>query len=111
VESELRALFRTRVRDEWIRLLHQADVCAGPLLALDEVVRDPQLTGRGLFTEVEHPELGPIRQVAFPVGLSRTPAQITSPPPALGEHTDEVLGALGYDAAAIGSLRREGVVA
>jgi len=111
VESELRQLFRARPRAAWVELLHQADVCAGPVLRLDEVVRDPQLVGRGLFTEVEHPKLGAVPQVAFPVQMSGTPARVTAPPPELGEHTDEVLRGLGYDGAAIGALRRDGVVA
>ena len=66
-----------RARAPWVELLHQADVCAGPVLRLDEVVRDPQLVGRGLFTEVEHPKLGAIRQIAFPVQMSATPARVT----------------------------------
>src|SRR5262249_24102683 len=111
VEVELRELFRTRTRTEWVELLQQADVCAGPVLTLDEVVRDPQLGQRGLVTELEHPKLGPLRQVAFPVQMSGTPAQVATPPPELGEHTDEVLRGLGYDAAAIAALRRDGVIA
>ena len=111
VERELRRLFRTRTRAEWVELLHQADVCAGPVLTLDEVVRDPQLVQRGLFTEVEHPRLGAVRQVGFPVRLSATPGRVVTPPPELGEHTDQVLHGLGYDAAAIAAFRRDGVVA
>jgi crotonobetainyl-CoA:carnitine CoA-transferase CaiB-like acyl-CoA transferase len=109
-ETELRALFRTRPRDEWVRLLHSEDVCAGPVLAMDEVVRDPQLRARGLFQEVAHPTLGPIPQVAFPVKLSATPARMETAPPALGAHTEAILGELGYDGAAIEALRREGAI-
>jgi crotonobetainyl-CoA:carnitine CoA-transferase CaiB-like acyl-CoA transferase len=111
VEGELRRLFRTRSRAEWVALLHQVDVCAGPVLGLDEVVRDPQLVQRGLFTEVEHPKLGPVRQVAFPVRLSATPGRVATPAPELGEHTDEVLRGLGYAPEAILTFRRDGVVA
>jgi crotonobetainyl-CoA:carnitine CoA-transferase CaiB-like acyl-CoA transferase len=111
VEAEMRELFRTRSRAAWVELLHQADVCAGPVLRLDEVVRDPQLTGRGLFTEVEHPKAGTVPQVAFPVQMSATPARVTVPPPELGEHTDDVLRELDYEPAAIAALRRDGVVA
>ena len=111
VEAELRELFRTRPRAAWVELLQQADVCAGPVLRLDEVVRDPQLVGRGLFTEVEHPKLGQIPQIAFPVQMSGTPARVTAPPPELGEHTDEILQGLGYDGVGIEDLRRDGVVA
>ena len=111
VEAELRGLFRTRTRAEWVELLHRGDVCAGPVLALDEVIEDPQLVQRGLFTEVVHPKLGRVPQVAFPVKMSGTPARVETPPPELGEHTDAVLGELGYDASAISALRRDGVIA
>jgi crotonobetainyl-CoA:carnitine CoA-transferase CaiB-like acyl-CoA transferase len=111
VEVTLRELFRTRTRTEWTALLHEADVCAGPVLALDEVVRDPQLRQRGVFAEVTHPKLGPVPQVAFPVRMSATPGRVETPPPELGEHTDEILRALGYDASAISGFRRDGVVA
>jgi crotonobetainyl-CoA:carnitine CoA-transferase CaiB-like acyl-CoA transferase len=111
VEEELRGLFRTRTRGDWVELLHQADVCAGPVLALDEIVRDPQHVQRGLFTEVDHPKLGPVQQVAFPVRMSATPGRVVAPPPELGEHTDAVLRGLGYDADAIAAFRRDGVVA
>jgi crotonobetainyl-CoA:carnitine CoA-transferase CaiB-like acyl-CoA transferase len=59
---------------------------------------------------MRHPVLGPVDQVAIPFELSATPASIRTPPPLLGEHTDEILGTAGYDAAAIASLRERGVV-
>ncbi len=95
VEAELRALFRTRTRDEWVRLLHTADVCAGPVLTLDEVMRDPQFRQRGMFEAVQHPTLGSLPQVAFPVKLSETPAEMPTAAPDLGTHTDEILGPRG----------------
>ena len=109
-EAEVRAIFRTRPRDEWVTLLQSVDVCAGPVLSMDEVVRDPQLGARGLFQEVCHPVLGRIPQVAFPVKLSETPGRMESAPPGLGAHTEEILVGLGYDAAALAALRREGAI-
>jgi crotonobetainyl-CoA:carnitine CoA-transferase CaiB-like acyl-CoA transferase len=111
VEATLRGLFRTRTRAEWVALLQEADVCAGPVLSLDEVVRDPQLRQRGLFAEVSHPKLGRVPQIAFPVQMSRTPGRVATPPPELGAHTDEVLSDLGYDSATISGFRRDGVIA
>src|SRR5262249_13260973 len=75
------------------------------VLALDEVVRDPQLVRRGLFAEIEHPKLGPVRQVAFPAQMSETPARLRTPAPEHGEHTDELLPGLGYDAPTLAALR------
>src|SRR5262249_18286742 len=109
-EAEVRAIFRTKTRDEWVRLLQSDDVCAGPVLGMDEVVRDPQLTARGLFQAVRHPLLGVIPQVAFPVKLSETPGRVDSPPPALGADTEAVLAELGYDAEAVAALRRQGAI-
>ncbi len=109
-EAEVRAIFRTKPRDEWVRFLQTEDVCAGPVLALDEVTHDPQLTHRGLFREVVHPTLGPVPQLAFPVKLSDSPGRMDTAPPALGAHTEEILAALGYDAAAVAALRREGAI-
>jgi len=109
-EAEVRALFRTKPRDAWVRLLQSDDVCAGPVLDVDEVVRDPQLVHRGLFGEVAHPTLGPIPQVAFPVKLSASPARMDTAPPALGADTDEILAGLGYDRDAIAALRRDGAI-
>ena len=57
-----------------------------------------------------HPVLGTIRQVGPPFALAATPAAVRTAPPLLGEHADEVLGELGYDAAAIRGLREAGVV-
>jgi crotonobetainyl-CoA:carnitine CoA-transferase CaiB-like acyl-CoA transferase len=110
VEADVRAIFRTRPRDEWVRLLHTEDVCAGPVLGVDEVVRDPQLTARGLFQAVRHPTLGAVPQIAFPVKLSATPGRMDSAPPELGADTEAILTELGYDAAGIAALRREGAI-
>jgi crotonobetainyl-CoA:carnitine CoA-transferase CaiB-like acyl-CoA transferase len=111
VEAELRALFRTRTRDQWVELLRQADVCAGPVLRFDEVPHDPQVAHRKLFGSLRHPTLGEIPQIAFPVKLSATPARVELPPPALGEHTDEILASIGYDRATIAALRDAGAIA
>jgi len=59
---------------------------------------------------VPHPGHGLVRMLGFPIKLAATPCQVRRPAPVLGEHTDEILSALGYDAAAREGLRVQGVV-
>jgi formyl-CoA transferase/CoA:oxalate CoA-transferase len=63
-----------------------------------------------MTVEVEHPALGVLRQAGIPIEFAATPGAIRTAPPLLGEHTDEILGKLGLDRAAIERLRTDGVV-
>jgi len=71
---------------------------------------DPQVQHIQAAAKVKSRKLGEFRIVNQAVGLSRTPATIATAPPELGEHTNEVLAALGYDAAAIDALRQKKVI-
>ena len=92
-----------------VERLVEADIPVAPVYQLDQVVADPQVAARGMVVEVDHPKAGPVRQPGFPVRFSGAPVAL-GPAPSLGQHSDEVLGDLGYDAAAIAALRKEGVV-
>jgi crotonobetainyl-CoA:carnitine CoA-transferase CaiB-like acyl-CoA transferase len=110
IAEQLSAIFRTGRRDDWLRRLIAKDVPAAPINTLDEVFADPQVKTYGFPIEVEHPKMGKMKLVGNAVDMSRTPPAIDRPPPVLGEHTDEILNSLGYDAAALASLRAKGVV-
>jgi len=110
VEADLRAIFKTKTREEWLALFKGKDVCVGPVLDFSEVSADPHVKHRGLFQTVERPGGGSIPQVGFPVQLSATPAGITRPAPELGEHTESLLSSLGYSAAEISRFRERGVI-
>jgi glutaryl-CoA transferase len=102
--------FRTRPSAEALRALREAGVPGGPINDLAAVFADPQVLARGMVETVAHPTLGELPLPGIPFKLSRTPASVRSAPPLLGEHTDEVLAWLGYDAPAIRQLRADGTV-
>ena len=79
---------------EWIALLEPIGVPVGPINRLDEVYADPQVQHRGMQIDVPHPLSGVIPLVANPIKYSRTPLHYDTPPPLLGEHTENVLRAL-----------------
>jgi len=97
-----------KTRDEWVKVLIEADVPCAPVLSLDEVVADKHLRKRGVFPEVDNADGGKVKQVAYPAKFSETPPQIRRLPPALGEHTQEILEWLGYTPAEIEELRQKG---
>jgi formyl-CoA transferase/CoA:oxalate CoA-transferase len=103
-------LLRSATSDEWVARLDAAGVPVGPIQTVDQALADPQVVARGLVTEVEHPEAGRLKTIACPVRLTRTPASVRSAPPLLGQHSDEVLGQLGYSAARIRELHEAGAV-
>ncbi|MBI3058155.1 MAG: CoA transferase [Deltaproteobacteria bacterium] len=106
----LQPIFSGGRREEWLQRLQARDVPCAPLNTLGEVFDDPQVREYGFPIEVEHPRMGKMRLVGSGVELSRTPPGIKMPPPTLGEHTGEVLGALGYSQDAITKLKDLGVV-
>ena len=95
---------------EWIEILNKAGVPTGPIYKMDEVFADPQVRHLGVAQKVAHKTLGELELVGQPVTLSRTPSKLRRATPERGEHTAEVLGALGYDASALAKLKERGVI-
>lgn len=107
---EVAEVFRQRTRDEWALFAGEHDCCLEPILDLDEVLESDLVRAREMVVELDQPGIGPVKQVGFPIKLSRTPATIDRAAPALGQQTEEVLRSIGYDDARINRLRDEGVV-
>ena len=106
----LEARFRTASSASWLRALAEAEVPSGPINDILTAFGLPQSRARAMDVTVQHPVLGAIRQVGLPIKLSATPGSVRTAPPLLGEHTDEILTELGFDAAAVADLRARGVV-
>jgi len=110
LNAEINKSLAARTTAEWIEILIRGEVPCGPIYSIDQVFADPQVKHIGAAATVKSRKLGEFRIVNQAVRLTRTPATIAAAPPELGEHTDEILGGLGYDAAAIEALRQKKVI-
>ena len=101
-----------RPSEEWVTVLNEARVPCGPINSIDRTMTDPQVRHLGIEKVMAHPELGDVGVVGQAATLSRTGGRpdVRLHTPDQGEHTGEVLAALGYDGAAVEALRAEGVI-
>jgi formyl-CoA transferase/CoA:oxalate CoA-transferase len=107
----LEAIFSGRTTAEWLGRLQAEGVPAAPIQTVDQALSDPQVLLREMVVDLEHPKLGTLKTLGSPIKPAGAPAFRPAPPPALGEHTDALLGGLlGYPPARIEALRRQGVV-
>jgi crotonobetainyl-CoA:carnitine CoA-transferase CaiB-like acyl-CoA transferase len=108
--ARIESITVTQPRAHWLALLDANDIPCGPINNYEQVFADPQVVAREMVVETDHPTLGHLKTLGSPIKMSATPADVSRRAPRLGEHTDEVLGEAGLDAAAIAALRRSGAV-
>ena len=103
------AVFLQRSAAEWLALLEERGIPAGPVRFVEELFDDAQVQANGLVAELEHRDAGKVRMVGPLANFSETPLE-ASAPPALGEHTDEILRELGYAPEEITGYRNGGAL-
>jgi len=106
----IESILTTQDAGHWLDAFEAAGVPAGPIYTVDAMFEDRQVKHLGIAQPVSHPVIGDYRVIGEPVGLSRTPAGVATPTPDAGDHNDEILAELGYDAAAIVALRASGAI-
>ena len=106
--AQVAEIFRGRTREEWRAFNNQHDAMIEPVLELDEALSSELVREREMVISYEQPEFGEVKQLGFPIKLSRTPADVHRPAPALGEHTMEVLQEAGYSSEEVQALEESG---
>jgi len=113
--SEMYELVKTwmlgKTRQELWKGLRAIDYFGAPVLSMGEVIEDEHIKERKAFIDRDHPTAGPTKLLAPWIHMSKTPASIRTDSPALGQHTDEVLGGiLGLSTTELSDLRNQGIV-
>jgi crotonobetainyl-CoA:carnitine CoA-transferase CaiB-like acyl-CoA transferase len=111
LHAVLASCFLTADRVHWLDRLAAADVPAGPIQRFDELFMDPGLTELEVVDTVRHPAAGEMQLIGPGFTLQGLDRSCVLAPPLLGEHTDGILGRLGFDENEIARLRTSGVVA
>src|SRR3990167_9470465 len=110
IDAMIEAWTEERTKHEVQEILAGAGVPCGAVLDSTEVLADPHLRASGMIVPLEHPRRGPYPMPANPVRLSDSPTEVVRAP-LLGEHNAEVYSRLlGYGAAELDALRRDGVI-
>ena len=109
-EAPIVAFIAARSLAENMAIFEHAEVTAAPVYDIDQFMADPHVLAREILVDLPDAEIGRLPMHNIIPRLSETPGRLRRPAPELGEHTAEVLGALGLDRAAIEVLAREGIV-
>jgi crotonobetainyl-CoA:carnitine CoA-transferase CaiB-like acyl-CoA transferase len=94
----------------WVDALNAKGIPSGDVVSLEIALTSEQARHRQVIEEVETPDIGKIKIFNMTAKFSKTPAEITSPPPRLSEHTAEILSGLGYTADGMKALKEKQVI-
>ena len=106
VELALSEAFMTRTREEWFEALKDANISVGKVYSLEEALDDQHAQQRGMILEIETSDIpeGKVRQVATSIHLSETPGRVGHLGSVVGQHTEQILLELGFNAEAVADL-------
>jgi crotonobetainyl-CoA:carnitine CoA-transferase CaiB-like acyl-CoA transferase len=110
LEPVLVEILAAHSADEWAAIMDRAGVPCSPINTIDKVLALPQVLQQKLVVDLPREDIPAFRMPGIAIKLSETPGTARLPPPRLGEHTDAVLGELGYGAVEVTRLRAGGVV-
>ncbi|SEN25096.1 formyl-CoA transferase [Mesobacillus persicus] len=110
LEQEIEEITKQQEAFYWIEKCEQAGVPAGPINNFGEAMNNEHYLARDMVKELEHPVIGKMKVIGSPTKFSDTPAEIKTPAPLLGQHSETVLQELGYESERIQKLIDRGVI-
>jgi formyl-CoA transferase len=108
LSRKLQQVFREETADHWVGLLDDAGLPVGHVLTLTEALNDPQARHNQMTVRYEHPTAGPVTLTGSPMRVDGSPVRAAAPPPALGQHTRQLLQELGLDPGTIEQMVEAG---
>ncbi|MFW9901631.1 MAG: CaiB/BaiF CoA transferase family protein, partial [Candidatus Thorarchaeota archaeon] len=108
--KEIQTEVLKKTQNEWISIFKNLDACVMPVNTFAEACEDPQIKARNMVLEIEHPKFGNVQNVASPIKYSRTPLNIRSLAPKMGQQTEDILKSLGYLDDDIRSFKKKGII-
>jgi crotonobetainyl-CoA:carnitine CoA-transferase CaiB-like acyl-CoA transferase len=108
-EAPIAGFIAAHTLEENMRVFREAEVTAHPVYEIDQFLDDPHVQARGIVVEAPDAEAGSVLMHGIIPRLSATPGRLRRPAPALGQHTRELLEAIGYGADRIAALAAQGV--
>ncbi len=111
LEPILSSVMLQKTTQQWIELFLEQGIACGPVNSIPQVVEDPHVNSRGMFHEIEYPNLGKVKTVGSPIRLSDSEPEVLRPAPGLGEHSESILKRiLELQTEEITQLRQEGII-
>jgi len=106
----LEEVLKQRSTEEWIGIFEREGMLSGPVYEYSQLFSDPQVEQNEMVVQFTYPSVGKIRTSGIPVKLQKTPGKIKTPPPTVGQHTEEILAELGYTEDEINHLKETKVI-
>jgi len=110
INAAIEAITATKPTAHWMKAFEDAGIPCGPIYTIDQTFNDPQVKHLGIASPVMHPRLGKLELVGSPINFFGTEKKIRTATPEGGQHTDEIMGELGYSKSDIEKFHKAGVV-
>jgi len=110
VREEIAGFFKTKSRDEWLKVAEVHDVCLSSIHEMEDLEKDPQLQARQMIIETEHESGLKLKGVGIPIKFSESKPYAPEPAPDVGQHSIEILKEAGYSQERIEELLEKGIV-